>query len=124
MARIGPSRSVLRAITAVVALYAFMLQAFLGTMLPAAAMAHPGVICAPEAGLAEGEAPGTPHHADHAQCCIAPSWAVQAEAPASAASALAWPSRPVLQFAWGVEAAHPARSPPRSIAHPRGPPAI
>lgn len=125
MDRSGTRRSGLRGVTAVIALYAFVLQAFLGGLLPAPAMGALGVICAGATGTGPGEDdPTKPHPTQHPACCIAAHAVPDASAPGAAATAVAWPARGVLHVAWPTEIRVAARAPPGSIAHPRGPPTV
>lgn len=114
-----------RAITAVVALYAFVLQVFLGTLMPLGAQGHPGPICA---GLVEGggsdQAPAEPGHGVHTLCCTSVTVLAGTDAPILASSAIVWPVTALLRPAWPDEARPHARGPPRSIPHPRGPPVV
>lgn len=123
MERTGTRRSGLRAITAVIALYAFVLQAFLGGLLPAPAMGAFGVICAQALGGASDD-PAEPHPVQHQPCCIAAHAAPDVAQPAIAATIVAWPVRTALHVAWPTEIRVAARAPPGSIAHPRGPPTV
>jgi hypothetical protein len=125
MDRNGTKRSTLRGVTAVIALYAFVLQAFLGGLLPAPAMGAFGVICAEATGTIPGEdQPGKPHPVQHAACCAAAHVAPDVAAPAVAGTTIAWPVRAALHVGRPTEIRVAARAPPGSIAHPRGPPTV
>ncbi|WP_336488495.1 hypothetical protein [Methylobacterium nigriterrae] len=113
----------MRAITAVVALYAFVLQAFLGGLMPIQGGGPDGVLClhAAETGLAD-PGPGTPLPAHHGDCCTAAPLAGSAEPPRPVGVGLAWSLRNVTRVSWHASDAVAARAPPNTIAHPRGPP--
>ena len=116
------SASRLRAITAVIALYAFVLQAFLGGLMPAPILGDGHVLCLSSSPASGDPSPDRPHV--HADCCTAVHVAAVALAPGAAAATLAWPRRRVANAAFPREAANGARAPPHSIAHPRGPPVV
>ena len=119
-----------RAITAVVALYAFVLHAVLGGLVSLPSTPGHGILCL---GLSEGDAgasvasgsqsPDTGHHA-HPPCCTVPGSVVAGLPPEFAAGAVAWPARAAVHLAWRPEAVVAARAPPGTIAHPRGPPVV
>ena len=107
-----------RAVIAVVALYALVLQGFLGGLMP---MAGPGGIhCAP---TEAADHPGKATH-DHAQCCVAAHVLATALPGREPAALLAQPRPAAAPVAWAASAAFNPRAPPGAIAHPRGPPAV
>ncbi|KAB1075085.1 hypothetical protein [Methylobacterium planeticum] len=115
----------LRAVTAVIALYAFVLQAFLGGLMPLGAPAPGGVLCLTmdtHGPVDDGPAGPVPHHSG--DCCLAAHLAAGAEPPRPPATLLAWSRRAAIRIAWEPVAAASARGPPGSIAHPRGPPVV
>lgn len=115
----------LRPITAVVVLYAFVLQGFLGGLLPIRMLDHAGYLCSQAAEtVPDGDGPikAPPHHA--AACCVAAHATLDAGAPLPAMAMAAWPPR-----ASGVAIRTPelrvaARAPPGSISLARGPPTV
>lgn len=113
-----------RAVTAVVALYAFVLQAFLGGLAPLPA--HAGVLCLgqSDAGAPGGGGPDDAGAVHHHACCTAASVAGGGEQPLPCVTAILWPPRVAARVAWRGETAVAARGPPGSIAHPRGPPSV
>ncbi|HMO29449.1 hypothetical protein [Enterovirga sp.] len=106
-----------RAVIGVVALYAFLLQAFLGFATPAAAIPH-GWLCA-EAGD-HGSVPHSAGH--HHQCCTAAHPGHIAPPPPAAVILRPDPPR-LLSVVWRPEASLPRTGPPRYAGSPRGPPA-
>ncbi|MGU3464922.1 hypothetical protein ACLBXO_08705 [Methylobacterium sp. C33D] len=100
-----------------VALYALLLQAFLGFAIPARAGVDPdAVICA---GHASGDPAGPVVHVH--PCCTA----VQAGAlalPTFDPIAAAWPAAPATRCAWRPESELPTTGPPASTGSARGPP--
>ena len=114
----------LRAVTAVIALYAFVLQAFLGGLMPVPAFGTGSPICAASSDAPVGDdAPAQPAHGPHTLCCTAVAAFAAADHPGLTSSAIVWPARIVVRVAWRDEAWISARGPPGSIPHPRGPPA-
>ncbi|WP_430913832.1 hypothetical protein [Methylobacterium sp. sgz302541] len=117
----------LRAITAVIALYALVLQAVLGGMMPAHAAGLDGALCL---GLSDGGPapdggkglPAAPHK--HADCCTAAHAPAGAEPPRPLAFGLSWEARPVLRVRWDASEQARPRAPPGLSARPRGPPAV
>src|ERR1700712_1031445 len=91
----------LRAITAVIALYAFVLQAFLGGLMPMAPAGPDGILCLTldTHGPADAGpfAPAAHHHGD---CCTAAQLAAGAAPPQPLATALAWSLRAATRIAW------------------------
>ncbi|MCJ2057691.1 hypothetical protein MKL09_14130 [Methylobacterium sp. J-048] len=103
-----------------VALYALLLQAFLGFATPAHAFGSSGaVLCAEhESGTPDdGAAPL------HAHPCCTLVQVVGAVLPPSEPVAVAWSFEPAVRLAWRPEAAHPKTGPPLSASSARGPPA-
>jgi hypothetical protein len=117
--RDGPPAATLRAAIAVLALYAFVLQAFLGGLMPLPAAADG--LCAQHAARDAAPDKALPH--GHADCCTA-AQATATALPARAASvAIAWAAAAATTPAWTMIAGPRARAPPGGIASPRGPPA-
>ncbi|WP_142585801.1 hypothetical protein [uncultured Methylobacterium sp.] len=111
-----------RAVIAVLALYALVLQAFLGGLMP---LAGPGDIhCAPAE--AAGQAPGAASHDkashDHAACCVAAQAAATALPGREPAVTSARPRPAAAPVAWAATADFNPRAPPGALPHPRGPP--
>lgn len=115
-----PPGGALRAAIAVLALYAFVLQAFLGGLMPIPATG--ANLCAQHA---TGDAPpgkALPH--DHGDCCTAAQpGAAALPARTAPASAIAWSAENAPRPLWTMIAEPRARAPPGSVASPRGPPA-
>lgn len=113
-----------RVITAVIALYAFVLQIFLATLMPLPAAGHVDPICS---GLMEGELaaqrPDSPSHDGHKLCCTSAVATILTDQPVLASSAIVWSTPSVIHLIWRDVADLSARGPPGSIPHPRGPPA-
>ncbi len=115
----------LRAITAVIALYAFVLQVFLGTLMPLPAHGHADPLCS---GLVDGVAvdadrgPAGSGHGAHKLCCTSVAAVSGAVQPGLSSSETVWPAQAVTRLTWRDEARPGARGPPGSISQPRGPP--
>jgi hypothetical protein len=114
-----------RVITAVIALYALVLQVFLATLMPLPAAGHADPICS---GLMDGgssaQGPEEPSHGHHKLCCTSVAAIAGADQPGLASSTVVWPVASVTRLTWRDEARQGARGPPGSIRHPRGPPAV
>lgn len=117
--RYGPRATALRATIAVLALYAFVLQAFLGGLMPIPAAADG--LCAQHA--ASDAAPGKALPHDHGDCCTATQTAATALPARAAAAVIAWETATASDPAWAMADGPRARAPPGGIASPRGPPA-
>ncbi|MDB5646968.1 MAG: hypothetical protein JWQ05_2637 [Methylobacterium sp.] len=115
----------LRAVTAVIALYAFVLHAVLGGLVPLPASVSHGILCLGQMDDA-GSVPGAPDpsHAHHQPCCTVAGPMLDATSPATAPLAIVWPPRHVSRIAWQANSSVSARGPPGSIPHPRAPPAV
>lgn len=106
-----------RAIIGLVALYALLLQAFLGFAIPARAWNDPdAVICA---GHASGDPAGTVVHV-HPCCTVVQAGALAL--PTIDPTAAAWPAAPATRCAWRPESEIPTTGPPASTGTARGPP--
>lgn len=110
-----------RATIAVVALYAFVLQAFLAGMLPVPTANAFGFaeLCSPSPG--DG---GVPTKHDAKDCCTAACTPVAIPLPNHDASAIAWPARRLATALFDPALPPPARGPPIHSHSPRGPPAV
>jgi len=113
----------LRAITAVVALYAFVLHAVLSGLVPLPVSAAHGILCL---GPIDESGPGAPDstHAHHQPCCTVAGSMLHAALPEVSARTIVWPARATHRVAWQREASVSARGPPGTIPHPRGPPTV
>lgn len=114
----------LRPITAVIVLYAVVLQGVLGGLMPIRMLDHTGYLCAQGTEAArddEGPVKSPPHHV--ATCCIAAHAALDAGTPLPAAAIVAWPPREAGLAIRNLETRVAARAPPGSIPLARGPPA-
>lgn len=116
----NPTNRGVRATIAVVALYAFVLQAFFTGMLPmGGAQAHGfAELCAPAQG--DGEAPAK--H-DARGCCTAACAPLAMPLPSLDLATLAWPMRAATLAVFDAALPPPARGPPIHAHSPRGPPA-
>ena len=84
----------LRPITAVIVLYAFVLQGFLGGLLPVRMLDHAGFLCSQAAETARNGDDPIKVPAQHgAACCIAAHGAADAAPPVPAMMTLVWPLR-------------------------------
>ncbi|CAO4165729.1 hypothetical protein [Methylorubrum populi] len=109
-----------RAIIAVIALYALVLQAFLTVVAPMMPRIDSGIICAEHEAPAASDDDGPPecHHA-----CCTQVHAVALQAPDAAGFLLAvWPPR-ATPLPRREAFTHRARAPPDQGISPRGPPA-
>ncbi|WP_375454503.1 hypothetical protein [uncultured Methylobacterium sp.] len=114
-----------RAIIAVIALYAFALQGFLGNLMPPVMGADGHVLCLSGSGLVAGDpAPDRPAPHSHADCCTAAHVAAAVVAPGGESATIAWPPRRAARVAFATHPTNGPRAPPGSIAHPRGPPVL
>lgn len=113
----------LRAITAVVALYAFVLHAVLSGLVPLPDSSAHGILCL---GQIEEAGPAAPDstHAHHQPCCTVAGPMLHAAMPEVSARTIVWPAPATSRVTWRREASVSARGPPGTIPHPRGPPAV
>lgn len=108
-----------RATIGLIALYALLLQAFLGYATPAGAVGGTGtVICAEHPADASGG--GTVAKHVHPCCTVVQAGALAL--PSLEPVASAWPSRRAIRLAWRPEAELPRTGPPRRDGTARGPP--
>jgi hypothetical protein len=108
-----------RAAIGLLALYALLLQAFLGYATPAEAILGTGaVICAEHPADASGG--GTVNKHIHPCCTVVQAGALALPSLEPAASA--WPSAPMVRLAWRPEAELPKTGPPQRGGTARGPP--
>lgn len=113
----------LRAITAVIALYAFVLHAVLSGLVPLPVSASHGILCL---GSTDDAGPAVPDsaHAHHQPCCTVAGPMLHAALPDVSARTIVWPARATSRVTWSREASVSARGPPGTIPHPRGPPTV
>ena len=120
MRRRQPRTVQCRAILLVVALYALLLQAFLGFATPARALAAAdGVLCAEHA-------PGDPEHGPvqiHVHACCTLVQATALALPTAAPAVVASIPAPAQHISWRPEAELPRTGPPPRVGTARGPPA-
>lgn len=109
-----------RAIIGMVALYALLLQAFLGFATPARAVGLPGAVLCAEHGSGAPDNETVAHHA-HPCCTLVQAGSVAL--PVSEPAVVAWPFAPASRLAWQPEAERPKTGPPRTATSARGPPA-
>lgn len=113
----------LRPITAVVVLYAFVLQGFLGGLLPIRMLDHAGFLCSQVADSARNGDDPIKTPAQHgAACCIAAHAVADATPPLPGVVTLVWPLREARLPVRSPEIRVAARAPPGSIPLARGPP--
>ncbi|WP_147081156.1 hypothetical protein [Methylobacterium haplocladii] len=126
--RYGEIVRALRALTAVVALYALVMQAFLGG-IAASAAASPfalpfDVHCLDKADGSERVDPSAPqapaHH--HTCCCTAASPSAGTPPPLPVMTSVVWPQPIVVPVIWRMEGVASARAPPFTLASARAPP--
>ncbi|SFK38101.1 hypothetical protein [Methylorubrum salsuginis] len=120
--RLRPPRFVTgRAIIGVIALYALVLQAFLGALAPISPAMAGDVLCA-EHGVGAGT-PDDPAPACHHACCIQAQAPQLGLPPTPIAVAVAeWPQAAAVT-PWPPTEHARARAPPDPAVGPRGPPA-
>ena len=107
-----------RATIGLIALYALLLQAFLGLATPSRALDGPGeVLCA---GHSSGEPASKSVHV-HACCTVVQAGTLTL--PPIDPEAAAWPSAPTSLCTWRPEAEIPTTGPPAYNGTARGPPA-
>ncbi len=127
--RLGENVRALRALTAVVALYALVMQAFLGGIVASAAAAPSAlpfdVHCLDGASGSERADPSAPlapaHH--NACCCTAAAPAAGTPPPLPAVTSIVWPQPLVVRVIWRMQGVASARAPPFTLASARAPPA-
>ena len=103
-----------------VALYALLLQAFLGFAVPAYAAGLPGTVLCAEHGSGTPDDGTAPLHA-HPCCTLVQVGSVAL--PSCEPVAVAWPLARAVRLAWRPEAERPKTGPPRAATSARGPPA-
>jgi hypothetical protein len=108
----------LRAVIAVLALYAFVLQAFLGGLMPIPAAADG--LCAQH--TVTDAAPGKPLPHHHGDCCTAAQAAGSALPARTVHTPVAWTTEQGDSPAYRSIDRHCPRAPPDRSASPRGPP--
>lgn len=120
MRRCSPSTVEGRTIIGVIALYALLLQAFLGFAAPVLAEAATGeILCVEHTGSAPADGKATtPCH----PCCTVLQVGTLAPPPSANPVAVAWPSSPFARLVWRPEAARLTTGPPVFAASARGPP--
>lgn len=124
--RDGESVRRLRALTAVLALYALVMQAFLGGIVASAAAAPSAlpfdVHCLDQTERADPSAPQAPAH-HHTGCCTVAHPAAAMPPPLPAITAIVWPQPIVVHVIWRMQGIASARAPPFTLASARAPPA-
>lgn len=109
-----------RAIIAVVALYALLLQAFMGFAAPAQTLASPGVVlCAEHPVDCPDHGPIQIHV--HACCTLVQAAALALPVAESAVAVSGY--APAVRLSWRPEADLPRTGPPPRVGSARGPPA-
>jgi hypothetical protein len=109
-----------RAIIAMVALYAILLQPFLAAMAGGLGPSSAAYLCSSDktGGPAHD---GAANQADH-QCCTAAQPTGAALPPAIDGAAVVWPARRGDVLSWRLEAERRKTGPPTHAHAPRGPP--
>lgn len=111
-----------RAIIAVVALYALLLQAFLGGLAPVSPVSAGGVICAEHG---DSAVPGDHGPACHQHaCCVAAQAAKLLDQLTLAFATVDWVSVRVSSVPRREAGILQARAPPDQSVSPRGPPTV
>ncbi|MDQ0448649.1 hypothetical protein QO012_003160 [Methylobacterium aerolatum] len=120
-----PRWTAVRVAIAVAALYALVLQAFLGGVLSAGLSGPDHRLCLGTVGTDDdgGPAKPSPAHAN-CECCTAAHVHPASHAPILAVSTVAWPRRGAVSLAWRPEVVAVPRAPPRFRAHARAPPIV
>lgn len=129
--RTGRAPRSLRALTAVAALYALVLQALLGGIAALPVAGAPALCAGITDGITDGVGAASgdtakdrfPPPAHHAGCCTTANHVPAAALPSPAALARAWPECGVARADWRGQACRTARPPPFTLAHARAPPA-
>ncbi len=116
--RAGPRARPLRAVIAVLALYAFVLQAFLGGLMPMPAAADG--ICAQHSAGEPDFGKAAAH--GHGDCCTAAQAVGTALPPREVPATVAWIAPASACAGVGQPAEPCARPPPGGGTSPRGPP--
>ena len=109
-----------RAIVAVVALYALLLQPFIASATPRLTSAGQGILCL-EHDTTQSDGGGSAGTHNH-QCCT-PASSHMLAPPAASVSAVVWAPELPSHLAWPVLALAPKTGPPTDFHAPRGPPA-
>ncbi|MCJ2135066.1 hypothetical protein MKK69_13515 [Methylobacterium sp. J-026] len=109
-----------RAIIGLVALYALLLQAFLGFAAPARAFAGPGAVLCTEHPTDGPDDRPVPIHV-HACCTLVQAGALAL--PVSGSAMAVPPTMAAVPLAWRPEAELPRTGPPPRVGTARGPPA-
>ena len=117
-----PSWAGCRVAVAVAALYALVLQAFLGSIAVTPTLDPAHVLCVADAGTGEG--PSKPHP-NHCQmlCCTVAHGLGTAEPSLPVAIDIVWPERKAVEATWRPEIVAAPRAPPGISASARAPPA-
>jgi hypothetical protein len=116
--RMGRSHRAGRAIIGVIALYALLLQAFLGFATPSLALGPDGILCTVHE---SGQSDGKPATAHKHECCL-PAHAGAFLPPPDGATDLAWRAPVSHILVWRPAFDVPTTGPPDTSHRPRGPP--
>ena len=124
MSALRPSWTADRLAVAVVALYAFALQVFLGGVFSASLSGPDHYLCAEALGADDGgPAKHLPAHTGY-DCCTAADTQLTRHVPILAASSVVWPHVDAVSLACRPQVLAIPRAPPRSRAHARAPPVV
>ncbi|MBE7246732.1 MAG: hypothetical protein INR63_17460 [Actinomycetospora chiangmaiensis] len=115
---LGVRAAPLRAVIAVLSLYAFVLQAFFGGLMPMSAAADG--LCAQH--TASDSAPGKTLPQGHGDCCTAVQLGGTALPPRPGFTAITWDARASDRPLYATVDGPSPRGPPDRSASPRGPP--
>ena len=117
-----PRWTAVRVAIAVAALYALILQSFIGGLALLPSITAGGVICAEHDGSTVPDGQGSACH-QHA-CCVTAQAAKLLDPLGSAFATVHWLPVPVSSVPWPEAGTHRARAPPGQSVSPRGPPTV
>ncbi|MBB3904859.1 hypothetical protein GGR33_004385 [Methylobacterium brachythecii] len=120
---------ILRRLTAVLALYALVIQSFLGGIAAFPSASASGlpfdVHCLDRSDGADRTDPGVPHAPAHQHsCCCTAAHPPAGMPPLATTASIAWRPRLAVRLVWRMASAAPARAPPRTLASARAPPVV
>ena len=116
-----PGWAAYRVVVTVAALYALVLQAFLGGASFAASGSSTHIICAQSTGSG-GEPSKSPPLHNHLECCLVAHALGSPVVPPVASAPIAWPVRRAVVVVWRFEVVASPRAPPGVSASARAPP--
>ncbi|SFH02459.1 hypothetical protein [Methylobacterium gossipiicola] len=116
-----PNGTVWRAVIAVAALYALVLQGLLGGAIALRTLDATHALCLQASGVSTGDPSGTPPVHVHLSCCTA-AVPMATAMPTLDTVAVVWPLRRAVRTAWRPEIVASPRAPPGVSASARAPP--